>query len=216
MLCCDCETDPWGITEQSIKQQLATAGQAGLLALLEDGIDMMELGVALFDADLRLLECNPLFRKIRGYPIALCQTGTPLLNLLEHDHACGLLRDGRGSDESPVGAWLESAQKRRRHSSEDELEDGRIIATALTPISQQGVIVTVSDISRRRTMEASIRSRDELLELVTEASSEGIYDWNVSSGELKVSFRLTAMLGLTPGHLSAAISAAKTGWITRL
>lgn len=176
--------------------------QLGLLALLEDGLDALELGVALFDANLDLVECNRLFRRICGYPADLCRSGTSLEQFLRHDLACGQL-GGRERDD-PVDWWLDRARKRRRCSDQSRLDDGRVIATALTPIGNQGVVLTVCDLTERRSAEEALRAEQEWLELATEASSEGAYDWNVETGKLRVSYRLTAMLGFSPGNLKAA------------
>ncbi|MCZ6863084.1 MAG: PAS domain-containing protein, partial [Alphaproteobacteria bacterium] len=171
------------------------------LTLLEDGLDALDLGLGIFDSDLQLIECNRLFRKIRAYPANLCQPGVSLRDLLSHDHAHGYLSDNGSGD--PVGAWLDRAADRIRYSTEDEQEDGRIIAMAMTPIGDQGVLVTVADITERSRAERALRASEEWHDLVTEASSEGIYDWNVRTNDLKVSYRLTAMLGLSPGDLTS-------------
>jgi PAS domain S-box-containing protein len=190
------------MTDKSLDQHAALADQVGLLALLEDGLDALKLGTGLFDASLRLVDCNRLFRKLRGYPASLCQPGTPLVELLKHDLRCGQLDDGGRKD--AVHHWMEMAVKRRRHTVETKLDDGRVAAMTLMPIGDQGVILTVSDISHHTRATESLRAKQEWLDLVTEASSEGIYDWDVSSGNLKVSYRLTAMLGLLPGDLKAS------------
>jgi adenylate cyclase len=190
------------MTDTSLDQHAALASQVGLLALLEDGLDALELGVGLFDGNLRLVDCNRLFRKIRGYPASLCQSGTPLIELLRHDLLCGQLDESGHKD--PVQSWLNMAAKQQRHAAETKLDDGRVVAMALTPIGDQGVVLTVSDISHRVQATESLRAKQEWLDLVTEASSEGIYDWDISTGDLRVSYRLTAMLGLSPGGLNAS------------
>ena len=173
-----------------------------VLSLLEDGLETLALGVGFFDADLRLIECNRLFRKIRGYPANLCQPGASLRELLNHDFICGQLVDH--DSDNPVESWLERAANRRRHSVEAELEDERIVTMATTPIGDQGLLLTFSDITERSRAERSLLANQEWLDLVTEATSEGIYDWNVRTNDLKVSYRLTAMLGLSPGDLTAS------------
>src|SRR5512139_699926 len=98
------------MSDTSARRYAAPARQPGLLALLEDGLDALELGVGQFDADLRIVDCNRLFRKIRGYPATLCQPGTPLAELLRHDLLCGQLAPCGPQD--PVNGWLEMAGKR--------------------------------------------------------------------------------------------------------
>ena len=103
-----------------------SADATSVLSLLEDGLDTLALGVGVFDSNLRLVESNRLFRKIRGYPAELCQPGASLPDLLNHDFACGQLVDEDSDD--PVGSWLERAAKHQRHSVEAELEDERIVS----------------------------------------------------------------------------------------
>ena len=54
----------------SLDQRAALASQVGLLALLEDSLDALELGTGLLDGNLGLVDCNTLFRKIRGYQLS--------------------------------------------------------------------------------------------------------------------------------------------------
>ena len=75
---------------------------------------------------------------------------------------------------------------------------------ALMPIEAQGILLTFCDVSQRHRAERSLLANQEWLELVTEASSEGIYDWNVRTNDLNASYRLTGMIGLSPGSLTAA------------
>ena len=184
----------------SANEHVVSVGQLGFLTLLEDGLDSLELGVAVFADDLTLVECNRLFRKIRGYPVGLCSAGTPFEDLLRHDLQCGQL--GPAANE-PIRVWMESATNRRRLADQVRLDDGRIIVSSLTPISNEGMMLIVADVTARHAAAEALQEKEEWLELVTEASSEGIYDWNVETGELRMSVRLTAMLGLAPGGLNA-------------
>ena len=173
-----------------------------MLALIEDGLDALALGVGIFDGELRLIDSNRLFRKIRGYPPDLCQAGSRLADILRHDLRCGQL--GRGQSEAAIDLWLKRAATRQRHSIELELDADRVIAMALMPIEAQGILLTFCDVSQRHRAERSLLANQEWLELVTEASSEGIYDWNVRTNDLNASYRLTGMIGLSPGSLTAA------------
>ena len=50
---------------------------------------------------------------------------------------------------------------------------------------------------------SGLGDKDLLLALVTDAVSEGIYDWNIESSDLEVSDRLHAILGMEEGSLQA-------------
>ncbi len=171
------------------------------LSLLEDGLEALDLGLGVFDDDLLLVECNRLFQRLRNYPANLCQPGVPLADLLAHDRAHDQLVGRNGDD--PVGTWLDRATSEQRHVVEDALTDGRVITTAMTPMGHGGLLLTFADITEKSLAERELRASKEWYDLVTEASSEGIYDWDVGTNALKVSYRLTAMLGLSPGELTS-------------
>jgi adenylate cyclase len=184
------------ISTQSTAQALAPSP----LSLLEDGLEALDLGLAIFDIDLVLVECNRLFQRIRNYPANLCQPGVALADLLAHDRAHDQL--GRNGGD-PIDAWLNRAASGQRHATEDALTDGRVIATVMAPMGQGGILLTFADVTEKSVAERELRASKEWQDLVTEASSEGIYDWDVGSNALKVTYRLTAMLGLSPGELTS-------------
>jgi adenylate cyclase len=171
------------------------------LSLLEDALDAPDLGLGIFDSELRLTEFNRRFQKLRGYPANLCEPGVPLRDLLSHDLAHGQLAENDADD--PVDAWLQRAAARRRHAAEDVLADGRVIATTLAPLGDHDMLLMFADVTERSRAERALRANKEWLDLVTDASSEGIYDWDIKTNDLKVSYRLTAMLGLDPGNLTS-------------
>ena len=55
------------------------------LATLAKHLDLLDVGVGLFDEALRLIECNALFGELRGYPKGLCRLGVAMAALLEHN-----------------------------------------------------------------------------------------------------------------------------------
>ena len=79
--------------------------------------------------------------------------------------------------------------------------DGRIFDTATAPARAGGVVLSFVDITERELAEQAMRKTHERHELVAEASSDGLYDWDIAANQLTVSYRLTGMLGLDPGDL---------------
>ena len=59
------------------------ADAEALSARMQEGLDRLNLGVAIFDEMLRLVASNSKFRKFRNYPKKLVQPGTPLLDILK-------------------------------------------------------------------------------------------------------------------------------------
>jgi len=59
-------------------------------------------------------------------------------------------------------------------------------------------ISVVEDITERKRGEEALRQSEERLRLVLEANSEGVWDWNIPSGQAYFSSRYSGMLGYTP------------------
>ena len=126
------------------------------LSLLEDGLETLDIGLAVFDGDLALVDCNRLFQRLRRYPANLCQPGVPLAELFAHDAAHGQLPAPDGDD--PVRQWLDRAAGGKRHSSEDSLADGRVIATVMAPTGNGGLLLTFADTTEKVRAERALRA----------------------------------------------------------
>lgn len=52
---------------------------------LSSVMDLLDVGVGIFDADLKLTYCNKAFRILRGYSDNLCRDGVELAELLAYN-----------------------------------------------------------------------------------------------------------------------------------
>ena len=71
-------------------------------ALLQSGYDLLQQGVSVFDANLKLVACNKSFQDLRDYPARLCQPGVHISDFIRHNAAQG--RYGTDDVESKVQA----------------------------------------------------------------------------------------------------------------
>jgi PAS domain S-box-containing protein len=71
-----------------------------------------------------------------------------------------------------------------------------------TPIGMIGYSI---DISERRTMQRTVQASQERLQLVLDATNDGIWDWHIPSGEVYYSPRWMGMLGYAPGELAGTL-----------
>ena len=65
------------------------------------------------------------------------------------------------------------------------------------------LVGAVSDISRRRQMEQALRDSEQRYALAMQAVNEGVYDWNIATGEMYYSPRVRHAVGLTPEELGS-------------
>jgi PAS domain S-box-containing protein len=91
--------------------------------------------------------------------------------------------------------------------------DGKIIwviCEALPEVGQDGEIIgyvgTVTDISDRKLAETALRESQEQLQLALEGSGDGLWDWNIQTGEVYFSPRYLEMLGYDANELPQAFS----------
>jgi PAS domain S-box-containing protein len=73
-----------------------------------------------------------------------------------------------------------------------------------------GLATTYEDVTEMRRAEMALRRDQVRHELVTQAVSEGVYDWDIVSGHLDVSTRLNALFDFKQGELTAS------GWNARV
>ncbi|MCH8260779.1 MAG: PAS domain S-box protein, partial [Planctomycetes bacterium] len=84
-------------------------------------------------------------------------------------------------------------------------KDGRIVwgSLAFTSVRDaqgdvQYLIATVKDITEGKQAEAALRESEERLALALDATSEGLWDWNIATGEVFYSPRWCRALGFDP------------------
>jgi PAS domain S-box-containing protein len=65
------------------------------------------------------------------------------------------------------------------------------------------LVGAVSDISRRQQTEQALRDSEQRYALAMQAVNEGVYDWNIATGEMYYSPRVRDAVGLTPDELGS-------------
>jgi diguanylate cyclase (GGDEF)-like protein len=121
---------------------------------LDAALNNMVQGLAMYDADYRLVLCNERFADIYGLSPEQLAIGTPLREIIEHRVGNGLY-----SDRSPQE--IVDALVRRRLDGDFEqfqslLSDGRCIAVTVQPMPDGGTVTTHQDITEQRRSEARI------------------------------------------------------------
>jgi PAS domain S-box-containing protein len=169
---------------------------------LAAGLDEISAGFAVFDENLRLVFCNARYPLIRGYPSALCQPGAELADLFRYNAARGDY--GGGDVELHVKERVAQIQRGAEVTVDQVLGDGRVLAARYRPLAGGGMATTYEDVTEMRRAEIALRHDQARYELVTQAVSEGLYDWDIVSGHLQVSTRLNALFDFKQGELTAS------------
>ncbi|MCF7912096.1 MAG: PAS domain S-box protein [Candidatus Cloacimonetes bacterium] len=63
------------------------------------------------------------------------------------------------------------------------------------------------DITERKQVEAQLQASEERFKLAVEGTHDGLWDWNIQTGDIYHSERFTTMLGYEPGELPNTIAA---------
>jgi len=121
---------------------------------LDAALNNIVQGLAMFDAEHRLVLCNRRYAEIYELTMDQVALGTPLIEIIKHR-----LRNRLYSDKSPeeiVDAMLRRRDDTRFGEFYSHLSDGRCIAITVQPMADGGTVTTHQDITEQRRSEAKI------------------------------------------------------------
>jgi diguanylate cyclase (GGDEF)-like protein/PAS domain S-box-containing protein len=121
---------------------------------IDAALNNMVQGLAMFDADYRLVLCNKRYMDMYGFRPDQVEPGTTLLRIIEHRLANGLVADR--SPQELVEAMLHRRDGTASEQFLSHLNDGRCIAIAVQPMANGGTVTTHQDITEQRRSEAKI------------------------------------------------------------
>ena len=139
-----------------------TSTEALDLRLLIAGIEELDAGFSVFDAELRLVAANRLFHEMLGFPATLCLPGT---------HFSAFLRDnaergeyGAGDIELQISERLALACQFKPHRLERMRPDGSVIEVRGRPLPGGGLVTIYTDITERKRREQALTEVSHALE----------------------------------------------------
>ena len=121
---------------------------------LDAALNNIVQGLAMFDAEFRLVLCNARYAEIYGLSAEQVTTGTTLRQIIEHRTRNGLLADK--SPDAIVEAMLRRRTDANFEQFHNQLSDGRCIAITVQPMEDGGTVTTHQDITDQRRSEAKI------------------------------------------------------------
>ena len=129
---------------------------------LDAALSNMFQGLAMFDADERVVIANDRFAEMYGLQPALVQPGTPLRDIVQHRIASGLYV-GTTAEEVVQRMRERVARKKVSHMTAT-LGDGRTVAVSIQPRCDGGWVTTHQDITEHQKLHARLEQQNELLQ----------------------------------------------------
>jgi diguanylate cyclase (GGDEF)-like protein len=121
---------------------------------LDAALNNIVQGLAMFDADYKLVLCNDRYGEIYGLRPEQVAKGTTLRQIIEHRTSNGLLADR--SPDAIVEAMLRRRADANFEQFYNQLSDGRCIAITVQPMADGGTVTTHQDVTEQRRSEAKI------------------------------------------------------------
>ena len=128
-------------------------------AILDAALSNMLQGLAMFDAEQRLVVCNKRYAEMYALTPEQVKPGTTVREILEHRMAGGFyhVRDTEGFVDSWTSKFGEVSSRIQ------ELADGRIISVSRHQMANGGRLVTHEDITERQKLSSKLAEQNELL-----------------------------------------------------
>ena len=79
--------------------------------------------------------------------------------------------------------------------------DGTVLEVRTVQLPNGGAVRTYTDVTERRRTEETLRRSEERLALALDSGSDGLWDWNVTTGRAWFSDRWCGMLGYSPDEI---------------
>ena len=149
---------------------------------LDDAIEALTEGFALYDAADRLVMCNARFRALNEPAADLLVPGKTWLEIARGRAERGVFPEAAGRTE----AWIAKRAQRRAKAADDviELSDGRWIYVSHRRTRQGGIVHVWRDVTERRRMEQELRESEAQIRRILEACPVPITLNRVDDGAL--------------------------------
>ncbi len=171
------------------------------------GLNQLDSGYALYDGGQNMVSCNHRFAELRDFPPELCRPGASFRAMLDFSAD----RGDYGEDPMPeVERRLATFGAAEAIQLDQATRSGRILRIHVRPVPGGGMLTSYTDITDLRQAEERLRESETRHALVTEASTEGLYDWDVAEDILYVSPRLNEIFGFEERQLRSK------EWVARI
>lgn len=151
--------------------------------LLQDAIESLSEGFALYDDDRQLVMCNEAYRRMNQAVADILEPGLDWEILMRETARRGVYYDAIGREDAWIRERLENGVE---YIQDYELNhtDGTSYLVSVHPTKLGGFVVTRTDVTEKKQAEALERDGDLLVRQVLEASPSAVVMARVGSGEI--------------------------------
>jgi diguanylate cyclase (GGDEF)-like protein/PAS domain S-box-containing protein len=159
-------------------------------------IENISLGIAMFDAEQRLIVRNARYCEIFHVDPDVVKPGITLREILAHARAQG--RHPNETLDELYDRRRAILERRERGALVQKLSDGREISIVMTPLEGGGWVATYEDVTRARAMEAEVREQNRRFDAAIENMPHGLCMFDAEQRIIVHNQRYVEMLGLDP------------------
>ncbi len=144
------------------QDRAAWNGEQQRYDMLEAGLDLLDQGFSIFDADLKLVAWNRAFLRLLDFPDDMAYVGASFESFIRYNACRG--EYGAGDPEALIARIVGLAGNFAAHYAERYRPNGRIIAVRGAPLPHAGFIALYTDVTEQKRYEALIGEQKEALE----------------------------------------------------
>ncbi|WP_310734400.1 PAS-domain containing protein [Ideonella livida] len=149
------------------------------LPVLQAGLDLLDQGLTVFDADLRMVAWNRAFLRLLDFPAHLAFVGAHFESFMRYNAA----RGEYGEDhEAQVARRVEAARRFAPHDIERVRPDGRVLRVVGQPLPGLGFVTLYSDVTAQRAHE---REREDQHAQLARRVAERTQELQARNAELR-------------------------------
>jgi PAS domain-containing protein/anti-sigma regulatory factor (Ser/Thr protein kinase) len=171
-------------------------------------LETMRHGIALHDAEGRVVAANALISELAELPPGALRPGASMEELVRAQSAAGVF--GAEPLETTL-ARLAAIDRRRPYRCTRERRDGRIVEYVSEPVDAGGFVVTVTDITARMRAEEAAQRQAALLGTMLGSIRHGVALHDAEGRLIAANPLAEKLCGLAPGTLRPGVAHREVG-----